>query len=87
MNKPVVTAVDFVGCDAYPYWQGVTVPESLDTYFKAIEDTKTAVTAIKAGLEVWVTETGWPATGKTFGRSFASSNNAEGYWKAVGCAS
>ncbi|KAL1638720.1 hypothetical protein SLS58_008643 [Diplodia intermedia] len=86
-NEPVVTAVDFVGCDAYPYWQGVTVPESLDTYFKAIADTKAAVTAIKTGLEVWVTESGWPATGRTFGRSFASNDNAEAYWKSVACAS
>ncbi|EOD49442.1 putative glycoside hydrolase family 17 protein [Neofusicoccum parvum UCRNP2] len=86
-NRPVVVACDFVGTDAYPYWQGTTIPASTDTFWKAIADTRAAVTAVKKGLEVWVTETGWPATGKNFGASTASVQNAKAYWKGVACSS
>ncbi|KAH8743255.1 hypothetical protein F5883DRAFT_722746 [Diaporthe sp. PMI_573] len=37
------------------------------------------------GKPVWVTETGYPASGPTFGQAVASVSNAGQYWQDIGC--
>ena len=34
---------------------------------------------------IWVTETGWPATGPNWDQAVASVDNAKYYWQEVGC--
>jgi len=83
-NKAVLDAIDFVGVDEYPYYEsgkGNTIknaPNLFDTAYKA---TLQAV----GGKPVWVTETGWPATGPNWDQAVPSVENAKYYWNEVGC--
>ena len=83
-NSAVIEAVDWLGMDTYPYFQ-TTVANSIEngnhTFWEAYD-----VTAGSGnGKEVWITETGWPVSGKTSGDAVASVDNAETYWQEVGC--
>ncbi|KAL8776267.1 MAG: hypothetical protein Q9194_003263 [Teloschistes cf. exilis] len=80
----VLSAVDFVGVDAYPYWQkndSNTIANDVNLFEQAYQATLAAV----GDKEVWVTETGWPVTGSTFGQAVPSKENAQRYWNDVGC--
>ncbi|KAI4248988.1 MAG: hypothetical protein LQ352_005772 [Teloschistes flavicans] len=80
----VLTAVDFVGVDAYPYWQkndSNAIANDVTLFDQAYRATVAAV----GTKPVWVTETGWPVTGSTFGQAVPSPENAEKYWSDVGC--
>jgi glucan endo-1,3-beta-D-glucosidase len=84
-NSAVIEAVDWLGMDTYPYFQ-TTVQNSIDngnqTFWQAYDVTQGA----GSGKDVWITETGWPVSGKTSGQAVASVQNAETYWQEVGCA-
>jgi len=43
------------------------------------------VSAVVGTKPVWVTETGWPATGETWDQAVPSVENAKYYWQEVGC--
>ncbi|KAI4096785.1 MAG: hypothetical protein L6R37_006909 [Teloschistes peruensis] len=80
----VLSAVDFVGVDAYPYWQkndSNAIANDVTLFEQAYQTTLAAV----GDKEVWVTETGWPVTGSTFGQAVPSKENAQRYWDDVGC--
>ncbi|KAK6608093.1 glucan 1,3-beta-glucosidase [Botrytis cinerea] len=82
-NSAVAEALDWVGMDAYPYFQdteanGVSLGKSL--FNSALAATQSAT-----GKTVWVTETGWPVTGATAGDGIPSADNAKIYWDDVGC--
>lgn len=83
-NSAVTAAVDFLGMDAYPYYQN-TIDNSIGnanaTFFSALDQTNAASTK----KPVWITETGWPVSGPTDGQAVASVANAQTYWDAVGC--
>ncbi|KAF2104504.1 glycoside hydrolase family 17 protein [Rhizodiscina lignyota] len=85
-NTDVIKACDFVGNDAYPYWQGSTISQSSDVFWTAMNQTRDVVNKVKPGTLVFITETGWPVTGSSFGSSVPSKANAQAYWKSVGCA-
>lgn len=83
-NSALIDAVDWLGMDAYPYYQtvnanGIENAESL--FFQAYNST----VAVAQGKAVWVTETGWPVTGPQSGAATASIANAGTYFKNVGC--
>ena len=83
-NSAVTAAVDFLGMDAYPYYQNTianTIENANATFFSALDQTIGAST----GKPVWITETGWPVSGPTDGQAVASVQNAQTYWDAVGC--
>ncbi|KAH8892429.1 glucan 1,3-beta-glucosidase [Thozetella sp. PMI_491] len=83
-NKAVVEEVDFLGVDLYPYYEkdkGNTFANSTNVYdyiYGLAEDAA-------AGKPLWITETGWPASGPTFGAAEASTSNAATYWQNIGC--
>jgi glucan endo-1,3-beta-D-glucosidase len=83
-NSPVIDASDFIGMDAYPYFQN-TMANSIDSgsqlFFDAFDATQAAVN----GKPVWVTETGWPVSGPTENLAIPSIANAKTYWDEVGC--
>lgn len=83
-NSAVISACDFIGMDAYPYYEN-TKPNGIEnanaTFWDAFDNTKAAV----GGKPIWVTETGWPTIGATDGQAVASVANAETYWSEVGC--
>lgn len=52
-NDEVIRAVDFVGMDAYPYWQGSAIEDAHDVFFQAYQETKDHVQSIGSGAWVW----------------------------------
>ncbi|KAL9103085.1 MAG: hypothetical protein Q9163_001852, partial [Psora crenata] len=83
-NVAVITASDFIGMDAYPYFQSTMANAITDAYslfFSAYDQTVAAAN----GKPVWVTETGWPVSGPTQNLAVASTQNAQVYWDQVGC--
>ncbi|EAU29285.1 conserved hypothetical protein [Aspergillus terreus NIH2624] len=83
-NAAVIDAVDWVGFDGYPYFQN-TMANSIDDA-KALFNEAVAKTKSAAGnKEVWITETGWPVSGKTENLAVASIPNAKRFWDEVGC--
>ena len=83
-NAAVITASDFIGVDAYPYFQNTmanSIANGYSLFFSAYDQT----VAVAGGKPVWVTETGWPVSGPTQNEAVASTPNAKTYWDQVGC--
>lgn len=83
-NAAVVEAADFLGLDAYPYFQfqeSNPITSGADLFMEAYA----ATVSVAAGKPVWITETGWPFSGATSGEAVASVANAKTYWDAIGC--
>lgn len=57
-NDAVTKACDFVGLDAYPYFQSAAIGDAYNTFWDAVTATRNHVSGVKSGLWVWVTETG-----------------------------
>ncbi|KAI1352287.1 glycoside hydrolase superfamily [Xylaria sp. FL0043] len=83
-NSVVVDALDWIGMDAYPYFQD-TMPNAIGQSKSLFQTALGRTQAAAGGKAVWVTETGHPVSGKQSGESVASVQNAENYWKTVGC--
>lgn len=83
-NSAVIQASDFVGMDAYPYFQN-TMPNSIENGASLFFDAYNATVAVSQGKPVWITETGWPVSGPTENQAVASLANAKTYWDQVGC--
>ncbi|KAI1360015.1 glycoside hydrolase superfamily [Xylaria arbuscula] len=83
-SRAVVDELDWIGMDAYPYFQhnmSNAIGQSKALFSDALERTRAAA----AGKPVWITETGHPVSGNISGDSVASIENAEEFWKTVGC--
>lgn len=83
-NNAVISACDFLGVDAYPYFETTTansIGNGNASFYSAYQQT---VNAAK-GKAVWVTETGWPVSGPKSNQAVASSANARIYWQDVTC--
>ena len=85
-NKAVINAIDFLGMDAYPYYQttnpgGNGIDNANATFWKSYHDT----VAVAQGKPVWVAETGWPIIGDTLGDAVAGADNARIYWQETIC--
>lgn len=57
---PVVEAVDFIGMNAFPYFED-TKPNEIDNGNATFWADYDAVVARACGKEIWITETGWPS--------------------------
>lgn len=83
-NQAVVDASDWIGVDAYPYFQKTQangVENGATLFNQAMDDTRNAA----KGKPLWITETGWPVSGPKSGVAEASSTDAKSYWDQVGC--
>jgi glucan endo-1,3-beta-D-glucosidase len=80
-NAAVITASDFLGMDGYPYFQNTAIADAANTFWQSVDATKN----VANGKPVWVTETGWPISGKTSGAAVPSLANAKKYWTQVAC--
>jgi glucan endo-1,3-beta-D-glucosidase len=83
-NQAVIDASDWIGVDAYPYFQDTQsngIENGASLFEEAVANTNGAV----GGKPVWITETGWPVTGKTRNLAVANTANAKTYWQEVGC--
>ncbi|KAK3067856.1 hypothetical protein LTR53_015001, partial [Teratosphaeriaceae sp. CCFEE 6253] len=83
-NDAVISACDWVGMDAYPYYQN-TIANSIGTANPTFWDAYDATVGVAHGKPVWLTETGWPVRGPQDNQAVASIQNAETYWQEVGC--
>ncbi|KAI1450255.1 glycoside hydrolase family 17 protein [Annulohypoxylon stygium] len=83
-NQPVIDACDWIGMDAYPYFQD-SMPNDISQSKSLFEDALSKTKQAAGGKSVWITETGHPVSGKTVGQSIASTSNAETYWQDVVC--
>ena len=84
-NAVVINACDFIGVDAYPYFQN-TVANSIDSGYQVFFEAYNNTVGVSGGKPVWVTETGWAVSGPTMNLAVASIPNAQTYWDQVGCA-
>ncbi|KND87066.1 putative glucan endo-1,3-beta-glucosidase eglC, partial [Tolypocladium ophioglossoides CBS 100239] len=83
-NKAVLDAVDWIGVDEYPYYEngkGNDIKNAGTLFDRAYD----ATIAAANGKPVWVTETGWPATGPDWDQAKATVENAKYYWDEIGC--
>lgn len=83
-NQAVVDAVDWVGVDEYPYYEsgkGNHIRNAGRLFDRAYD----AVAGVVGSKPIWVTETGWPATGPDWDEAVASVENAKYYWDEIGC--
>ncbi|CAP65657.1 uncharacterized protein PODANS_7_1340 [Podospora anserina S mat+] len=83
-NKAVVDALDWVGVDEYPYYEsgkGNHIKNSGKLFDRAYD----AVAAAVGGKPIWITETGWPASGPDWDEAEATVANAKYYWQEIGC--
>ncbi|KAL8953111.1 MAG: hypothetical protein Q9222_000994 [Ikaeria aurantiellina] len=83
-NAAVIAACDFVGMDAYPYFQN-TQENSIENSESLFFDAYNATVGVAQGKPVWITETGNPVSGPTENLSVPSLANAKTYWDRVGC--
>lgn len=84
-NTKIVSSLDWIGFDGYPYWESAnanSIEDASTLFFAGLNKTN----AIAQGKPVWVTETGWPAVGATYGQAVANAANARTYWTEVTCA-
>lgn len=83
-NKAVIDALDWVGVDEYPYYEGGKgndIKNSGQLFDRAFD----AVKGVVGDKPIWVTETGWPSTGPDWDQAVPSVENAKYYWNEVGC--
>lgn len=83
-NNAVIAACDFIGTDAYPYFQN-TQANGIENGASLFQDAYAATVAAAQGKPVWITETGWPVSGATENQAVPSIANAQTYWDQVGC--
>ncbi|KAI1386372.1 glycoside hydrolase family 17 protein [Hypoxylon trugodes] len=83
-NQAVIDACDWVGMDAYPYFQD-TMANDISKSSSLFQDALGKTQQAAGGKSVWITETGHPVSGKTVGQSVASADNAEKFWNSVVC--
>lgn len=83
-NSAVISAIDWVGVDAYPYFQN-TQANGIENGESLFFDAYNATVGAAQGKDVWITETGWPVAGPESGAAVSGAKNAETYWKGVAC--
>ncbi|KAE9370040.1 glycoside hydrolase family 17 protein [Stipitochalara longipes BDJ] len=85
-NNPVIAAIDWLGVDEYPYFQS-TVSNGIESAYDLFWEAYNATAGAGGGKPVWITETGWPVSGKTENLGVPSLANAKTFYDEIGCAS
>lgn len=83
-SASVISAVDWVGVDAYPYFQN-TMSNGIESGKSLFEAALSATAGAVGSKDIWITETGWPVSGKTENLGVPSLANAKTYWDQVAC--
>lgn len=83
-NAAVIDELDWLGFDGYPYYQ-VQMSNGIDNAKALFDDAWQKTESAAKGKPVWMTETGWPTSGPTWGDAVASVANAKQYWDQVAC--
>lgn len=83
-SNGLIEACDWLGMDTYPYFE-FQKPNPIEQGRALYEAALNKVKNAGKGKEVWITETGWPTSGKKSGQAVASVANAKEYYQKVGC--
>ncbi|KAL7622407.1 hypothetical protein AAE478_007912 [Parahypoxylon ruwenzoriense] len=83
-NRAVIDNIDWLGFDGYPYWEQ-TKPNSIGNAHERFYDGFNKTLSLAGNKPVYVTETGWPISGKTVNQAVASPANAQIYWQDIAC--
>lgn len=83
-NSAAIDACDWLGVDAYPYFQN-TMANGIENGQALFNDAYSVTVGASKGKPVWITEAGWPVSGKDSGAAVASPQNAESFYKSTGC--
>ncbi|KAI0889809.1 glycoside hydrolase family 17 protein [Annulohypoxylon maeteangense] len=84
-NAGVVSSVDFLGHNAFPYFETTrinAIDQATDNFWSGLKQTE----SVAGGKPVFITETGWPSMGPQQRDAVASLDNAKGYYSQIGCA-
>ncbi|KAL1798481.1 hypothetical protein ACET3X_002518 [Alternaria dauci] len=84
-NKAVIDEIDFLAVNAFPFYES-ELDNRIDNAANLLSDAISAVEGVAGDKDVWITETGWAYSGPDFGAATSTVDNAETYWKDVGCA-
>ncbi|KAK4232979.1 glycoside hydrolase [Achaetomium macrosporum] len=87
-NRAVADAVDWVGMDAYSYWQNQlanAADQSKSLFDAALNQTRAAVGSAGKKKPMWITETGFPVSGHASNQAVPSAENVQRFWREVGC--
>jgi glucan endo-1,3-beta-D-glucosidase len=84
-NKAVIDEIDFLAVNAFPFYES-ELDNRIDNAGKLLSSALSATEGVAGGKDVWITETGWAYSGPDFGAATSTVDNAETYWKDVGCA-
>ncbi|KHN97947.1 GPI-anchored cell wall beta-1,3-endoglucanase EglC [Metarhizium album ARSEF 1941] len=83
-SKPVIDASDFIGMDAYPYFES-TKPNGIGEAAKLFQAALDETARVSGGKPIWITESGWPVSGPQEGSAVTGLDDAQTFWRAVGC--
>jgi glucan endo-1,3-beta-D-glucosidase len=83
-NNGLIAACDFLGMDAYPYYQS-TMDNGIENAASLFDQALQTTQSVSQGKPVWITETGWPLAGPQENQAVANTANAQTYWQQVGC--
>ncbi|KAL1796128.1 hypothetical protein ACET3X_006352 [Alternaria dauci] len=83
-NSAVLDEVDFVSTNIFPSYID-TLDNTIDNAPAIFNGILTAMDEAAGGKDVWITETGWPFSGRTWGNAVPSLENAATYWQEIGC--
>ncbi|KAI1452354.1 glycoside hydrolase family 17 protein [Annulohypoxylon moriforme] len=84
-NAGVVSSVDFLGHNAYPYFETTrinAIKQAADNFWSSLRQTE----SVAGGKPIFITETGWPSMGPQQRDAVASLDNAKSYYSQIGCA-
>jgi len=84
-QNALIAAVDFLGVDAYPWYETTKPDNSIGNANATFWDDYQVTVEASQGKPVWITETGWPVSGPTTGKAVASVDNAKTYYDDVAC--
>jgi glucan endo-1,3-beta-D-glucosidase len=84
-NAAVLEASDFLGIDVYPFYENDQGDNSIDNALSLWNAAMVSAQAAAGSKPIWITETGWPASGANWGQAVPSVDNAKQYWDQIGC--
>lgn len=59
------------------------IDEAYNLFFESVQEVKDTVGSVKSGVDVWVTQMGWPTSGATENEAVANVTTAQQYWDNV----
>ncbi|CAI6334534.1 unnamed protein product [Periconia digitata] len=73
--------LDFIGTTVYPFWGNEPIDKAQESTAKTLAE----VAKNASDKPIWITETGWPSSGKEEGTGSGSVDDMRKYWVDVGC--